>query len=479
MPRSNPKMQPRNLEKCIDSGFDIHPVITLAQKMNVDYYDFRVVKNTGTTLETKNGDLETANMGGESGCAVRVLYNGSWGFFSTNDISKNGLTYAIEKAFKIAKVSKRNKKEKVKLAEVETCVNKKVIKPKMKFEDISVNEKHDLLIDIDKAVRSVDGIRTCEVNYSDGERCTYLITSEGTELYFQVPRTACQVILVGKLDDQILGYRKRIGATSGFEIYEKKDPVKVSVKAAETAMKILGGKKAPSGRMDLIADPDLTGVFVHEALGHAAEADLIMAGESILKGRLGKKIAADNVTIVDDPTIKGGFGTFPYDDEGVKAEKKDLVKKGKLENYILNRETAKKLGMKANGGARAESYDSRPLVRMSNTMLMGGDHKFEELISGIKKGIYAKGTRGGQVDTAKGTFQFSAQEAYLIENGEIAGPLKEVSFSGETLKTLKNITAIGKKKRMGSPGYCGKGQIVPVGDGGPHIRIKNAQVGGG
>jgi TldD protein len=148
-----------------------------------------------------------------------------------------------------------------------------------------------------------------------------------------------------------------------------------------------------------------------------------------------------------------------------------------LEDYILNRETAHKLGMKSNGGARAESFTARPLVRMSNTYIETGDHSFEELLEGIDHGIYAKGTRGGQVDTAKGSFQFSAQEAYLIEKGKITTPLRDVSLSGMTLQTLNNIDAVGNDFALGDPGYCGKGQLVPVGDGGPHIRIREAVVG--
>jgi len=135
--------------------------------------------------------------------------------------------------------------------------------------------------------------------------------------------------------------------------------------------------------------------------------------------------------------------------------------------------------MNPNGGAIAESYAVRPLVRMSNTMIEKGEHSFDELIEDIKYGIYAKGTRGGQVDPAKGSFQFSAQEAFLIEKGEITKPLKDLSLSGLTLETLKNIDAVGKDVKFGDPGFCGKGQLVPVGDGGPHIKIKNVLIGGG
>ncbi len=136
------------------------------------------------------------------------------------------------------------------------------------------------------------------------------------------------------------------------------------------------------------------------------------------------------------------------------------------------------MGMEPNGGARAESGHVKPLVRMSNTILLGGEHTFEELIEDIKLGIYAKGTRGGQVDPARGTFQFNAQEAYLVEKGEITKPLKDVSLSGSILETLKLIDALEKESRLGSPGFCGKGQLVPVGDGGPHMRIKKIYVGG-
>jgi TldD protein len=229
----------------------------------------------------------------------------------------------------------------------------------------------------------------------------------------------------------------------------------------------------------VIADPDLAGVFAHEAVGHAAEGDSVVSGESILEKKIGEKVSSGFVTIYDDPAMENGFGSFPYDDEGVKGSKKILIENGVLKNFILSRETAFKLGMNPNGGARAESFAVRPLVRMSNTMIEKGEHSFDELIEDIKYGVYAKGTRGGQVDPAKGSFQFSAQEAFLIENGEVTKPLKDLSLSGLTLETLKNIDAVGKDVRFGEPGFCSKGQLVPVGDGGPHIRIKNVLIGGG
>jgi TldD protein len=231
--------------------------------------------------------------------------------------------------------------------------------------------------------------------------------------------------------------------------------------------------------MTAIVDPDMTGVLVHEAFGHASEADLVLAGESILDGRLGEKLGADGVTIFDDPGMDGGFGSFPYDDEGVPGTRKVLMEDGVLTSFIHSRETAGRLGQEPNGAARAQDHSSRPLVRMSNTCMEAGDMSQEEIFETVKEGIYLKGTRGGEVDPAKGTFQFGAQEAFLVENGEVSRPLRDVALMGSILETLLNVDGIGKDFTLASPGFCGKGQTVPVCDGGPHVRFLDAVVGGG
>jgi len=218
-------------------------------------------------------------------------------------------------------------------------------------------------------------------------------------------------------------------------------------------------------------------VLIHEALGHATEGDLILQNDSILKDKIGEKIASDIVNIFDDASRKDGFGYYPYDVEGVKTKPNQLVKNGELISLLNSRETASKLGMKSSGNARSIIAD-QPIVRMSNTYLQPGDNTFEELLEDIPDGMYLKGSRGGQVDTGKGIFQFNAAEGYLIEDGEITTPLRDVSLSGNILETLKNIDAIGNDFKL-SVGFCGKdGQTAPVGDGGPHTRILNALVGG-
>jgi len=181
--------------------------------------------------------------------------------------------------------------------------------------------------------------------------------------------------------------------------------------------------------------------------------------------------------VVDDPTLPGKFGSYIYDDEGIKARKVEIIKDGILKEYLLDRETAAFFGLEPNGHGRAQSYNYQPLVRMSNTYIEPRDWSFEEMLEEVKNGLYLIGDKGGQVDIANGTFMFGAKEGYIIENGEIKTPIRDVALSGKILDVLKNIRAIGNDLKIEFPGYCGKGQWVSVDDGGPHI-LTRALVGG-
>jgi TldD protein len=226
-------------------------------------------------------------------------------------------------------------------------------------------------------------------------------------------------------------------------------------------------------------DNKLTGLFMHEALGHAAEADHVLYGETILKDKLGEEIAYNGLTVADDPTIESSHGFYRYDDEGVRSNRTEVIKNGVLVSYLHSRETAGRLGASPTANARAADYSDTPLVRMSNTVIEEGDWRFEEMLEDIPFGIYAKGMRGGQVDTIKGEFQFSAEEAFLIENGRLSTRLKNVSLSGRTLDVLKHIDAVGNDQKRGTIGFCGKdGQDVPVCEYAPHVRVTKIMVGG-
>jgi TldD protein len=211
-------------------------------------------------------------------------------------------------------------------------------------------------------------------------------------------------------------------------------------------------------------------------MGHLAEADLTLSG-SVLYDKIGKQIASDAVTVYDDGTVEGAFGSFRYDDEGVRAQKTVLIKNGTLTGLMHNRETACKLNMEPTGNARAEDFRFEPIVRMRNTYLAAGDRSFEELIEDVDFGYYLKSFRGGQANL-DGTFQVGIQEAYEIVKGELGAAVRSASISGNTLETLRKVDVVGKDFELW-PGRCGKGQTAFICDGGPHIRVGEVTIGGG
>ena len=456
----------------------IDKLLKTAERLGAEYADIRIVQSSGLSMEIKDGELKKTVTGDEKGLSIRVLFKGAWGFSASSDLGDKQLNETLETAIKLAKANSKKIKEKVQLSPTKILKTNLIWHPKKNPADVDIKEKFGLISDMDKRIHEFENILTVTTGYSDSLLKIHFVSTEGSDISSEVTRTMAQANLIARKDVKVIGFRTRVGGTKGYEIFSDEDPIKKGEYAAEAVNRILVAKPAPSGIMPLVADPSLAGVFAHEALGHAAEADQVTSHESILEGRIGTEIASELVSIVDDSTILGGFGSFPVDDEGVLGSRKLIIENGVLKNFIFNRETAFKLNAEPNGGARAESYGVRPLVRMSNTMIEPGNHTLDELIEGIKRGIYAKGTRGGEVDTAKGTFQFNAQEAFLIENGKITEPLRDVSLSGSTLEILKNIDAMTGKREFGEPGFCGKGQFVPVGDGGPYIRIKKVTVGG-
>jgi len=218
---------------------------------------------------------------------------------------------------------------------------------------------------------------------------------------------------------------------------------------------------------------------MHEALGHNTEADAVWAGESILAGRIGDRIASEKVTVCDDPTYPNSYGSYDYDSEGVAAEKRVLIENGVLKTYLHSLETADKFKVQPNGAARAQGFLHRPIVRMSNTYMAPGTDRVEDLFKGIDRGVYLRDGSWGYVFVDKGQFVCHATQAQMIEHGALGEPLRDVSVSGMMLETLTEIEAVTDDFEMDKPGMCGKnGQGAPVNCGGPHVRVKGLVVGG-
>ena len=450
-----------------------------ATELGAQYAEVRLVALTDSSISMRDGNLEKAIPGQEIGATLRVLADGSWGVHSTTDISS--IPSQIESTVKLAKAvaARRSKNDTpINLAEVPIIEDSVHWLPKRDVRNTELTEKLEYMNDLYKSASGHDKIVSVMCGWHDEHIHTEFLSSEGMNRVWSFQRTLINAMVTAREASEVVSYRTRHGGEGGLELIEDCDLESLGSNAKDSALKLLTAKRAPSGKMPLIADRDLTGVYIHEALGHPCEADLVAAGDSCLDGKLGKKIGSDIVTVIDDPTIRGGYGAHPIDDEGLDTTEKCLIKNGILTEYLNHRETAHHFGIKPNAGARAQDGLHHPLVRMSNTLIKGGTHNdLDELLEDIDHGVYACGSRGGQVDTGRGSFQFAAQEAWLIENGELTAPLKDVSVSGLTLEILQNVDGLTKDSRLAAPGFCGKGQTVPVGDGGPIMRISQALVG--
>jgi TldD protein len=408
------------------------------------------------------------SIGEIQGFGVRVL-DKVWGFASSNRAEE--LLNASEMALKAAKRGKR----KIPFEPRKGIEDKVRTKAKIDPSKVDLEDKVSVGIRAYDSLRGDELVVSSSFAYVDSTIKGFYANSEGTNIDWESKKVAFFASVFAKKNGTLQFGSERIGATAGFEFLG--DPEAAATKAKEKAIRLLSAKNAPSGRFTVVLDPLLTGVFIHEALGHAVEADHVIQGDSILENKIGETITSELITVYDDPTIEGSFGFYHYDSEGTPSQKTQLIKNGVLTSYLHSRETSSALNMENTSNARSQSFEHLPVVRMSNTFLEPRKSSFEELIEDIDYGVFLMGSKGGEVDPAKGVFQFSAEEGILIEGGKVTTPIKDVALSGETLKILKDIDAVGREFDS-HIGFCGKeSQAVPVGDGGAHIRTL-AAVGG-
>ncbi|MEM2930490.1 MAG: TldD/PmbA family protein [Thermoproteota archaeon] len=444
------------------------------------FSDFRITEVESTSISIRKGVVEEVSHNTSIGGAARVLFNGGWGFYYTTDLSVQGVTAALEKAYRAAKAVSGNVAEKSRVRIEKTFEDDVRLKVKIDPRDVSLEEKVKIALEFDKCIwKGNEGIVTTSVGLSDSLKKEYVVNSFGTEVRYEVCSVRISGSAVAKEGDLVQNVSTAVGGSRGWELVEEFDHVKEGSELGRRGVELLKAHTPPSGRMNILMDQSLVGVFIHEAFGHAAEADAVKANRSILSGLIGKRVGGLTVNVVDDPTIPGMRGSYPYDSEGTKAERREIVKNGILVGYLHSLETAAHLNAKPNGAARAMNFSSKPIVRMSNTLVENGEYSLEELAELVKNGIYLAKSYGGYVDPARGQFYFTAQEGYLIENGRIGEKVQNVSMSGLTLDVLNSVIGVGNDLKLAFPGTCGKdGQWVPVSGGGPHLAVKDVVVGG-
>jgi TldD protein len=279
--------------------------------------------------------------------------------------------------------------------------------------------------------------------------------------------------------------RREVGSSGGggrfglayFDDAQIEEYVNQAVNAALTNLE---ARPAPAGEMTVVLGAGWPGILLHEAIGHGLEGDFNRKGSSAFSGRIGQRVAAKGVTVLDDGTIADRRGSLNVDDEGNPSQRNVLIEDGILKGYIQDSMNARLMGVAPTGNGRRESYAHVPMPRMTNTYMLGGDKDPQEIVQSIKKGLYATNFGGGQVDITSGKFVFSASEAFWVENGKILYPVKGATLVGSGPECLKRVSMIGNDMKLDSGvGTCGKeGQSVPVGVGQPTLRLDGLTVGG-
>jgi TldD protein len=447
-----------------------------ATALGAQYAEARAQRLTKTSLTLKEERVEAAKQGIESGVAIRVLVNGAWGFASVGSTDSAILENAAVDACRMAKLASASLKTPIKLAPAKTVEDHIASKPKKNPSEITVEDKIKTALAINKTSLAHDArIKSCGVDYMDLMGSSFFVNSEGTSIEQDKLYVWSRITASAEANGVFTFSREEIGSTAGYELFDQQPPEELGRKVAERAVMQLSAKSPKGGKSPVVLGPNVVGVFVHEAFGHLAEADLALSG-GLLASNMGKKIGSDYVTFYDDGTLPGAFGTFKYDDEGVPTQKTLLIRDGVVSGLMHNRDTAQKFNTEPTGNARAEDFRVEPIIRMRCTYMAPRDQTIEELLEGVKSGYYFKSFRGGQA-SLDGTFQVGIQEGYEIINGEIGAPVRNASISGNTLETLHKVDGVGKDFGI-DPGRCGKGQTAFICDGGPHIRLSEVVVGG-
>ncbi|MBS3781216.1 MAG: TldD/PmbA family protein [Candidatus Thermoplasmatota archaeon] len=451
----------------------------LIEKSGGDYVEARYHKRDEKLIDISKGEVEDVHSKLLAGVGIRVLKEGAWGFSSTSKLNDKALDKTLKKAEKSAEMCAQAKKEKIEgLREGKIAEGRYEAEVNDSAKNHSMEEKMKMVRENEERIRKEDKISSGRCRWHEMHDDKFIVNSYGSEAELSDEKLVYYVQAFSLDNGERIQGREAKGVTGGWkDIFDEESPEEMAMGAVKDAQELLKADHPEGGRATVVLNPELVALLSHEAIGHTVEADWVLSG-SIVKGKIGEKVASEMVTLVDDGTATPHAGGWvPIDDEGSEAERTEIIKDGVLKNYLCDRETANILNMKPMGNSRAFEYSDQPIVRMTNTFIDPGDRKPEELVEEIDDGFYLEGAEGGQAD-ANAEFMFGVQKAYRIENGEKTDLLRGVSISGSAFDVLESVDAVADdfKLDMGA-GYCGKIQMAKVDGGGPHIRCK-AMIGG-
>ena len=455
-----------------DSNF-LHSVLEEALKNGGEYADLFFEDTKINNISYLDKKVDDMSLGNNYGVGLRVIVDKKTIYLYSNDTTNESLINLAKSVSSIVKNKKHILKDFIKSEEKD---NHPVhINP---F-DVNFDEKIETLAYLDKTARKVsDKIKQVSARYVEKERNILVCTSNG--ILKEDSQTYIRLVMMSMASDGVNTQTssRTKGALDGFQVIRDINLENMAIETANSAIKMLDSEYPKSGKYPVVIDNAFGGVIFHEACGHALEATSVADNASVFCNKLGEKIASDVVTAIDDGTIKNAWGSYNIDDEGNDAQRTVLIENGILKSYLVDELGSIKMNQKVTGSARRESYKYAPTSRMRNTFIDKGNSTFEELISGIEYGLYAKKMGGGSVDPATTDYNFAVSEGYLIENGKITKPVRGATLIGRGDETLMNIEAVSSNLEL-ADGICGSiSGSVPTTVGQPAIRVKELTVGG-
>jgi TldD protein len=451
-------------------------VLGAATRTGADFAEVFVEDKRSTSAGLDDGRIEQVTSGRDRGAGIRVVKGDTTGFAHTADLSEAGLRAAAEAAAAAASQGGGGVRTVALTRVAPTQVNTVEQYP----DSIPKAAKVDLLRRIDDAARSAGAsIVQVSAGYGDSHRRILVANTDGVLAEDEQVRALVRMSVVASADTGMQTGFQSAGQTVGFEMFDAVDVEALARDAARMALTKLKARPAPSGALPVVIKQGSGGVLFHEACGHGLEADLVSKGASVYRGRTGELVASPLVTLVDDGTMSREWGAIGIDDEGHPSQYNVLIENGVLTDFMWDYLRARKEGRAQSGNGRRQSYMHLPMVRMTNTYVLNGTEKPDDIVRATDHGVYIAQLGGGSVNTATGDFVFGMTEAYLIEHGEITEPLREGNLIGNGPQVLRDIDLLGNDFAMGNPGTCGKdGQGVPVGDGQPTLRVSSMTIGG-
>jgi TldD protein len=437
---------------------------------------FQYTRSEGWSLE--EGIVKTGSFSIDQGVGVRAVSGEKTAFAYSDDISEASL---LDAARTVRTISAMAQAKRAKVATKKIASSRSLYPGVDPILSMDSTTKVELLGKVEKLARAKDP-RVIQVMAGLASEYDVVLVAraDGTLAADVRPLVRLSVSVIAEQKGRRESGSSGGGGRFGLAYFSDAQIEQYVNEAVHAALTNLEARPAPAGEMTVVLGSGWPGILLHEAIGHGLEGDFNRKGSSAFSGRIGQRVAAKGVTVLDDGTLADRRGSLNVDDEGNTTQRNVLIEDGILKGYIQDSMNARLTGVAPTGNGRRESYANVPMPRMTNTYMLGGDKDPQEIVKSIKKGLYAVNFGGGQVDITSGKFVFSASEAYWVENGKILYPVKGATIVGNGPECLKRVSMIGNDMKLDSGvGTCGKeGQSVPVGVGQPTLRIDGLTVGG-